>query len=222
MFENPTTYRLFGDKDGLLEAVAEYVMTTYVSAKDETVEAASATDADRPARGSPCRLGDADRFRCRNPALFRLRSDLSRVLNSPAAQAGERVLELRIRRVAMTGRLPVNEQRAVDLIQSAGIGVIQTLLSTLLDRLDPGLAPRMFEAVLGQILTDVPERTDGGWVAAAVALLAITSRLDMLSEAERKLSVEWLDRATQVATHGTKLSSGSCEPVTQLVSLAPL
>ena len=29
----PAIYRLFGDKDGLLEAVAEYVMATYVSEK---------------------------------------------------------------------------------------------------------------------------------------------------------------------------------------------
>jgi len=33
----PTIYRLFGDKDGLLEAVAEQVMATFVSAKAATV-----------------------------------------------------------------------------------------------------------------------------------------------------------------------------------------
>ena len=29
----PTIYRLFGDKDGLVQAVAEHVMATYVAAK---------------------------------------------------------------------------------------------------------------------------------------------------------------------------------------------
>ncbi|MGI3786407.1 MAG: TetR/AcrR family transcriptional regulator, partial [Janthinobacterium lividum] len=36
----PTIYRLFGDKDGLLEAVAEHVMAAFVSAK--TVREAAA------------------------------------------------------------------------------------------------------------------------------------------------------------------------------------
>src|SRR5687768_5320162 len=37
----PTIYRLFGDKDGLLDAVAEHVMATYVATK-----AVAAVDAD--------------------------------------------------------------------------------------------------------------------------------------------------------------------------------
>ena len=40
----PTIYRLFGDKAGLLEAVAEHVMATYVSAKTEIADSASARD----------------------------------------------------------------------------------------------------------------------------------------------------------------------------------
>src|SRR5690348_2769200 len=32
----PTIYRHFGDKDGLLDAVAEHVMATYVAAKTRT------------------------------------------------------------------------------------------------------------------------------------------------------------------------------------------
>ena len=53
----------------------------------------------------------------------------------------------------------------------------------------------MFQAVLGQILTDAPERPEGGRMAAAVALRAMAPQLDMLSEAERRLLTEWLDRA---------------------------
>src|SRR4051812_44010685 len=33
----PTIYRLFGDKDGLMDAVAEHVMATYVAAKQASV-----------------------------------------------------------------------------------------------------------------------------------------------------------------------------------------
>lgn len=54
-------------------------------------------------------------------------------------------------------------QRAVDLIQAAGIAIIQTLLST---------PPQLRDAELAEI----------------------APRLDVLSEGERYLLVEWLDR----------------------------
>ncbi len=190
----PTIYRLFGDKDGLLEAVAEYVLATFVSAKSEIVSAASAANIDPL---DDLRAGWAIQidFGVANPAIFRLLSDPGRVLHSPAAQSGKRVLESRIHRVAATRRLRVGERRAVDLIQAAGIGTIQTLLSTTPDHRDPGLADAMFEAVLGQILTDAPDRAEGGSIATAVAFRAIAPGLHMLSESERQLLAEWLDRA---------------------------
>ena len=40
----PAIYRLFGDKDELLEAVAEHVLATYISAKNPIAAAASARD----------------------------------------------------------------------------------------------------------------------------------------------------------------------------------
>jgi AcrR family transcriptional regulator len=190
----PVIYRLFGDKDGLLEAVAEYVMAAFVSAKAQDVEAASAANID-PLDDLRAGWETQIDFGVANPALFRLLSDPDRVLRSPAAQSGRRVLESRVHRVAVTGRLRVSERRAVGLIQAAGIGVIQTLLSTPPDQRDPGLAESMFQAVLRQILTDVPERPDGGPMATAVAFRAIAPRLDTLSEAERRLLAEWLDRA---------------------------
>src|ERR1700685_3937243 len=190
----PMIYRLFGDKDGLLEAVAEYVMAAYVSAKAEGVKAASAADSD-PLDDLRAGWEMQIDFGVANPALFRLLSDPDRVLHSPAARSGRHVLESRVHRVAVTGRLRVGERRAADLIQAAGIGAIQTLLSAPPGQRDPGLADSMFQAVLGQILTDAPARPEGGPIAAAVAFRAIAPRLDMLSEAERYLLAEWLDRA---------------------------
>ena len=89
----------------------------------------------------------------------------------------------------------VSQTRAVDLIQAAATGTIQALLSRPPAHRDPGLADAMYEAVLGQILTDAPERSEDGPVAAAVTVRAIVPRLDMLSDAERLLMSEWLDRA---------------------------
>jgi AcrR family transcriptional regulator len=189
----PTIYRLFGDKDGLLEAVAEHVMATFVSSKAAIVETASAQNID-PLDDLRAGWQMQIDFGVANPALFRLLSDPSRVVHSPAAQSGKRVLEARVHRIASVGRLRVAEPHAVGLIQAAGIGAIQTLLATPPEQRDPGLADAIYEAVLAQILTDAPERADGGPMAATVAFRAIAPGLDMLSDSERRLLIDWLDR----------------------------
>jgi AcrR family transcriptional regulator len=125
----PAIYRLFGDADGLLEAVAEYVMAAFASSKAAIVQAASVDNVDplddlRAGWQAQIELGVA------NPALFRLLSDPARVARSPGAQSAKRVLEPRVHRVAAAGRLRVSEPRAVGMIQAAGISVIQTLLAT--------------------------------------------------------------------------------------------
>lgn len=190
----PAIYRLFGDKDGLLDAVAEHVLATYVSAKAAIVEAASADDVD-PLDDLRAGWEMQIDFGVANPTLFGLLSDPDRTQRSPAAQSGRRVLEARVHRVAVAGRLRVSEQRAVDLIHAAGTGAVLTLLGAPREQRDPRLAEDMYEAVLRQILTGAPESLESGVTATAVAFRAIVPRLDMLSEAERQLLAEWLDRA---------------------------
>jgi AcrR family transcriptional regulator len=189
----PAIYRLFGDKDGLLEAVAEHVMASYVSSKAAIVEAASADNVD-PLDDLRAGWQSQIDFGVANPALFRLLSDPTRVERSPAAQSGKRVLETRVRRVAAAGRLRVSEPRAVGMIQAAGMGVIQTLLATPPEHRDPALAAAMYDAVLAQILTDAPEPSEGQPLATAVAFRAIAPELAMLSNAERQLLDDWLGR----------------------------
>lgn len=189
----PAIYRHFGDKDGLLEAVAEHVMATYVSAKAETVRATSEEGLDPLVDLRNGWLAQID-FGLANPELFRLLSDPGRGMSSPAAQSGRRVLEARVHRVAQTGALRVSEQRAVGLIQAAGTGVIQTALSTPPEYRDPGLAEDLYEALMRHLLTGATPRTGGDQAAGAVSLRAATPQLHMLSEAERQLFAEWLDR----------------------------
>jgi len=189
----PTIYRLFGDKDGLLEAVAEHVMAAHVSAKTAKEAAAVAADSDALEDLATSWRSQID-FGLANPAVFRMLSDPSRIQRSPAAQSGQRVLESRVHRVATTGRLRVGEQRAVGLIQSAGVGVIQVLLSTPPEQRDLGLADEIYDAVLAQVLTDAPPHDDDGPAATAVTLRALAPGLEALTTAERELLVEWLDR----------------------------
>ncbi|HEY0239188.1 MAG TPA: helix-turn-helix domain-containing protein [Friedmanniella sp.] len=189
----PTLYRLFGDKDGLLEAVAEHVMAAHVAAKTVVEEAAIAADHDPLDDLRTSWLAQID-FGLTNPAVFRMLSEPERVLASPAARSGRRVLESRVHRVATAGRLRVSEQRAVGLIQAAGVGAISALLATAPEQRDTGLAESLYDAVLATILTDAPERPNGGDTATVVAFRAIAPRLDALTGGERELLVEWLDR----------------------------
>ena len=191
-----TIYRLFGDKDGLLDAVAEHVMATYVTAKAAVAQAASGNDVD-PVDDLRTGWQTYLDFGLANPTLFALLNDPGRRTHSPAAHSGQRVLGLRVHRVALAGRLLVSEARAVDLIHAAGTGAVLTLLSTPLEQRDFGLAHDLLDAVLRQILLDAPALTGRAHVAAAVALRASTSQLDMLSGAERQLLTEWLDRAIE-------------------------
>ncbi|THG35910.1 TetR/AcrR family transcriptional regulator [Glaciibacter flavus] len=189
----PAIYRLFGDKDGLLEAVAEHVMADFVSAKAATVAAAEADDLD-PVEDLRAGWNGQIDFGLSNPALFRLLSDPSRVASSAAARRGLRVLEARIHRVAVTGRLRVTEQRAVGLFQAAGVGVITTVLATPPDDRDPGLTHAALEGVLAQILSDAPVAADDRRLAATVAFRSWAPTFDQLSSSERLLLAEWLDR----------------------------
>ena len=204
----PAIYRLFGDKDGLLDAVAEHVMAAHVSAKAAVVAAASEQDID-PLSDLRAGWDSQIEFGLANPALFRLLGDPDRVPPSPAAEAGRRVLESRVHRVAATGRLRVSEQRAVDLVHAAGMGTIQALLSTPAEQRDRGLAAGMYDAVLRQILTDAPGATENGPLAAAVALRAVAPRLAVLSEAERRLLAEWLDRVLADLSPGEGAGGGA-------------
>jgi AcrR family transcriptional regulator len=186
----PTIYRLFGDKDGLLDAVAEHVFATYVAGKTHVADSGDPV-ADLRA-GWDMHIG----FGLANAALFGLLTDPSRGTRSPAAAAGLEVLRARVHRVATIGRLRVAERRAVQLIHAAGTGAVLTLLSTPPEDRDLDLADAMYDAVVQSILTDVPALAQDSTTAAAVAFRTVVPRLPTLTDAERALMSEWLDQAT--------------------------
>jgi AcrR family transcriptional regulator len=185
----PTIYRLFGDKDGLLDAVAEHVLATYVAEK------ALAQDSDDPVADLRAAWDVHIGFGLANAALFGLLTDPSRGTRSPAATAGLEVLRARVHRVAAIGLLRVAEERAVELIHAAGTGAVLTLLSTPPEHRNPELAAAMLDAVLRSILTDVPAVAADGVTAAAVAFRTVVPKLPKLTNAELELMSEWLDRA---------------------------
>jgi AcrR family transcriptional regulator len=189
----PTIYRLFGDKEGLLDAVAEHAMSTYVAAKAVDVESAEVENFD-PLDDLRAGFRMQVEFGLTNPTLFMLLSDPERGLDSPAGRAGLAVLQRRVRRLATQGRLRVSEDRAVQILRAAGTGAVLTTLSAPLGERNLDLADAMFNAFRQSAVTDAPSIEETSPVAIAVALRASARDLTALTRVERELLREWLDR----------------------------
>ena len=185
----PTIYRLFGDKQGLLDAVAARGLTTYVTSK------AAVKPGDDPVedlrKGWDLHIG----FGLANPALYSLiYGDPRPGAPAPAAIAAADILAVHIRRIAEAGRLRVPEERAAQLVHAAGSGTTLTLIGLPEDRRDPALSHTARDAVIAAITTDDPATDEPGPAGAAIALRAVLPETSALSAHERGLLEEWLDR----------------------------
>ncbi len=185
----PTIYRLFGDKRGLLDAVAEFEIARYIAEK-----AARAPHAD-PVQDLRDGWATHIAFGLAHPGLFALMSGgPSQGPPSAAVAAGLEVLRRRVRRVALAGRLRVSEQRAIDLLHAVGTGTVSTLLAQPAARRDAGLSQTAFEAVLAAITSAAVVQAQPGASGAAMALRASLARTSVLTAGERHLLEELLDR----------------------------
>ncbi|WP_446664478.1 TetR/AcrR family transcriptional regulator [Flexivirga sp. B27] len=191
----PVIYRLFGDKDGLLDAVAEHVMADFAATKSAAV-AGSATRGVDPVAGLRAGWDMTIGFGLANPELFVLINDPARG-PSPSTEAGIRILADRVHQVAMAGRLRVSEAEAVELIHAAGTGAVLAILRRPESERDTGPADVLYEGLCQRILTasDSTGRAPADPVIApAVTLRAAVSDLAVLSPAERAMLGEWLER----------------------------
>jgi AcrR family transcriptional regulator len=188
----PAIYRLFGDKNGLLDAVAEHGLATYVARKPPVD--ADADPVESLHAGWELHVG----FGLANPELFRLMHTAPRTPGGrAAAAAGIGVLQARVHRVAEAGRLRVAERRAVDLISAAGTGVVFALIDQPEEQRDGTLADTAWESVCATILTGASTPASTGPAAAAVTLRAALPDLAALTAAERALLGDWLDRIAE-------------------------
>ena len=188
----PVIYRLFGDKDGLLEAVAEHGYATFLAAKHAD------TRPEDPVEDLRAGWDLAVEFGLTNPELYALMyGEPRRGTNSAAFQAGMQILLGRIHRLATSGRLRVDEDLAASLIHATARGAVLTWLSLPDDRRDPALLTTMREAMVSAVTLDKPAVPDPGPAGAARALRALLPEQTTLSSAEQHLLGEWLDRLTR-------------------------
>jgi AcrR family transcriptional regulator len=185
----PTIYRLFGDKRGLLDAVAQHELATYVAQK--------ARRAPNPDPVQDLRDGwDMHvAFGLAHPELYEIMSrDPPAGPLSPAIAAGQQVLRQRLRGIAQAGRLRVSEDRAVALLQAGCVGTVLTLLGQPEAQRDAGLSASAREAVLAAITGRAIKRAAPGPTAAATALRACLGLTTVLTAGEQHLLEELLDR----------------------------
>jgi AcrR family transcriptional regulator len=203
----PTIYRLFGDKSGLVDAVAEHGFAAYLAEKE--IRAPGPDPVTDLRAGWDLHVG----FGLANPALYALMyGDPRPGVRSRAAAAAEQILEEHIRRIAIAGRLRVSEKMAADLVHASGCGTVLTLLAMPGDRRDPGLPEAAREAVIAAITTESPALDSPGPAAAAIALGAALPDATVLTGGERRLLKEWLDRLAASRPAATPGPSDQSDP----------
>ncbi|MHA6762361.1 TetR/AcrR family transcriptional regulator [Streptacidiphilus sp. PAMC 29251] len=184
----PAIYRLFGDKEGLLEAVAEHGFAAFLATKHVDPDPADLIEDLRAGWDVAVEFGLA------NPALYTLMYGEPTSATSAALKAGMEMLMGRIRRLAAGGWLRVDEELAAMIIHATARGAVLTWLSLPEDRRNPALLTTLRESMVAAVTNQEPAVQDAGPAGAARALRAALPEQTTLSGAEQHLLREWLDR----------------------------
>ncbi|MGW0208352.1 hypothetical protein ACWDZ8_21955 [Streptomyces sp. NPDC003233] len=108
--------------------------------------------------------------------------------------------------MAAAGRLRMSVERATQLMHANGVGLVPSLISAPPPERDPELAAVVLEHVLRTITTtgDVGPEAPTGVVSRAAALREALrdSGTTALTQSERALPAEWLDRLADTGEPG--------------------
>ena len=196
----PTIYRLFGDMQGLLDAVTAAGFADYLARK--TAQEASDDPVDDLRTGWDLHVA----FGLENPSFYVLMYGRPDPASRPhaAAEAHEILLGL-VRRVAAAGRLVVSVDRAAEMVHAAGMGVVMTLLAVEPEQRDLTVSSQLREAVLRAITAPADSAAPASDAPdVARHALALQAALDdagtVMTTGERALFDELLERLTHVET----------------------
>ncbi|MFD6158747.1 TetR/AcrR family transcriptional regulator [Nocardia sp. NPDC060256] len=193
----PTLYHHFGDKQGLLDAVASYGFEQYLTAKR------TSTPSEDPLADIRHGWDQHVGFAVANPALYAVMYGqvVPGKRPAPAADAEALLLAL-LTRAAGQGRLTTTPQTAADLILATNVGVALALITMPPDQRDTTLSDRTRDAILAAIaVSDTPTAatksdTDRSTASrSAIALhAALADGTSRLSTNETSLLKDWLRR----------------------------
>jgi AcrR family transcriptional regulator len=184
-------YQLFGDKDGLLSALAIHAFDLYLAEKHHLVRT------DDPVADMRHGWDMHVDFGLRHPAFYLLMYGTDRPgRRPPAAGEAHGLLLGFLDRAAAAGRLQVPPALAAGLTLAAVTGVTLSLIGTPADERDPEISARMRDTLVDSLTTDPPPATETGLASRALALdAALTAEATLpLRPAETALLRDWLDR----------------------------
>ncbi|GAA2543323.1 TetR/AcrR family transcriptional regulator [Winogradskya consettensis] len=158
-------YQLFGDKDGLLAALAIHAFDLYLAEKSTLAPSGDPVDDMR--RGWDSHVD----FGLRHPAFYLLMFGTDRPgRRPPAGEEANRLLLRFIGRIADAGRLRVPVPLAASLSQAAVIGVTLSLIGAPAGERDPDVSIRMRDTLIDSLITDPSPIVDATVAARALAL----------------------------------------------------
>jgi AcrR family transcriptional regulator len=200
----PAIYRLFGDKQGLLDAVAADGFAAHLS--DGLARQVAADPVADLRRAWDLHVD----FGIRNPYLYSLAYGGSRPGHATAAsEAAATILAGPIRRAAEAGMLGVSESDARDVFTAASCGTTLTLIAMPEHERGTALSHRTREAVLASILSGAGPTVGRAAITAAVQLRATLDDATVLTSTERQLLGDWLDRIASHHTAGDRGHGGA-------------
>ncbi|WP_328484256.1 TetR/AcrR family transcriptional regulator [Streptomyces sp. NBC_00377] len=196
----PAIYRHFGDKEGLLHAVAEHGYAQFLERKHAQLDLTPEDPVEELRRGWDMVV----EFGVSRPELFALMNRATGSGTDAAHRAGLEILRARVRRLAASGWLRVDEDLAAQIIQATGQGGVTTWHATPAERRNPALLTILRESMVAAVTRaepTVPAAESGPAPAARALRAALPDDADVLSEAEQRLLREWLTRLA--ADYGT-------------------
>jgi AcrR family transcriptional regulator len=183
----PTIYRIFGDKQGLLDQVALHGFSEHLATWTGWTPGADPIDSLRQGWDMHIDWG------LLHPQVYSIAYGEPRLgTSSPAADAIDAILRTQIEVAAKDGLLVIPVPDAVNMIRATGVGVVFTLLAMPEDSRDMTLSTQAREATLTAILADPQKREDRD--GAAMQLKHQLEASTALTANERALFGDWLDR----------------------------
>jgi AcrR family transcriptional regulator len=184
-------YQLFGDKDGLLAALAIHAFDLYLAEKNTLDLTGDPVDDMR--RGWDAHVD----FGLRHPAFYLLMYGTDRPgRRPPAADEANGLLLKFLDRAAAAGRLRVPPALAARLTLAAVTGITLSLIGAPAEDRDPEISARMRDTLIDSLATDPPPATDSGLASRALGLDAALTAADgatlPLRPTETALLRDWL------------------------------
>lgn len=185
----PTIYRIFGDKQGLLDAVAVYGFESHLASWQGWQPNMDPVEEIRQGWDMHVRWG------IENPQVYSIAyGDARPGVNSLAAQAISSILVTLVEKSASAGLLRLPVAQAVNVLRAYGTGVVFTLIAMPPDQRDLRLSERGLESALSAILVDLGSLKEVSHSGAAMQLKANVATTTKFSQNEKALLSEWLDR----------------------------